>query len=119
LDRQKPGWGAPALLWPFSLFVLGTLLTLAATFSTHRGINAAVQAEFQRLSERAVVEISARFRKPVYGLNGARGMYAASESVSRADFQAYVDSRDMPKEFPGVRGFGFIRYIGRSQLPAF
>jgi CHASE1-domain containing sensor protein len=59
------------------------------------------------LSDRAIVEISARFQKPVYGLNGARGMYAASKSVTRAQFQAYVDSRDMPKEFPGVRGLGF------------
>lgn len=98
---------------------MGTLLTLTSAVLTHKNIDAAAQADFQRLSDRAVVEISARFRKPVYGLNGARGMYAASKNVSRADFQAYVDSRDMPKEFPGVRGFGFIRHVERSQLPAF
>jgi PAS domain S-box-containing protein len=101
------------------VFTVGSLLTLVATFLTHKDINVAAQADFQRLSDRAIVEISARFQKSLYGLYGARGLYAASKSVSRTDFQAYVDSRDMPKEFPGVRGFGFIRHIQRSQLPAF
>ena len=118
-DLLELSWTAPALLWPFAVFTLGSLLTLALSFLTHKSIDAAAQADFHRLSDRAVVEISARFHKPVYGLNGARGMYAASKKVSRADFQAYVDSRDMPKEFPGVRSFGFIRHVERSKLPAF
>jgi PAS domain S-box-containing protein len=46
-------------------------------------------------------------------------LYAASSHVQRAAFQAYVESRDLAKEFPGVRGFGFIQRVMRPGLDAF
>ncbi|HPW30959.1 MAG TPA: CHASE domain-containing protein, partial [Rhodoferax sp.] len=109
----------PTGVWPALVFSIGTLLALLAAFWTYTSIDAAAEVQFHSLSDRAIVEISERFQKPVYGLNGARGMYAASKTISRADFQAYVDARDLPKEFPGVRGLGFIRHVERSQLPDF
>ena len=45
--------------------------------------------------------------------------FAASEKVSRTEFADYVFSRDLPVEFPGVRGFGFIERVDRDELDAF
>ena len=58
-------------------------------------------------------------QQPIYGLRGAVGVYAASQQVRRREFRAYVESRDLLQEFPGVRGFGFIQRVPRSTLPAF
>ncbi len=44
-----------------------------------------------------------------YLLHGARGVYAASESVTQEEFEAYVRSRDLAGEFPGVVGMGYVR----------
>jgi len=56
-----------------------------------------------------------------YGLRGARGAVVAAggTSVSREVFAAYMASRDLAREFPGARGFGFIRKVPRSQEAAF
>ena len=107
------------LAWPIVIFVLGSLLTAVLAFQTQKAIDAAAFGDFHRLSDRAIVEISARFEKTIDGLKGARGMYAASKNISRANFQKYVESRDLPRDFPGIRGLGFIRHVQRTQLPTF
>jgi hypothetical protein len=50
---------------------------------------------------------------------GARGAYAASPQLSGAQFRAYVESRDLSGEFPGIRGLGFIQRVLRDDLPRF
>ena len=70
--------------------------------------------------ERLQADIVKRLTMPVYGLKGARGALAALDGkFSRNTFDAYVESRDLPKEFPGARGFGFIERVARRDLSAF
>ena len=55
------------------------------------------------------------------GLRGARGavLTAGGESVTRQQFEVYANSRDLATEFPGARGFGFIRRVAPEQEAAF
>ncbi|MBX8477918.1 PAS domain S-box protein [Pseudomonas cichorii] len=47
-----------------------------------------------------------------YGLRGVRGVIlTAGENISRDLFYRYSQTRDINKEFPGARGFGFIRRV--------
>lgn len=113
--RSKLGvWGLPALV-----FLSGAILSSWAGYWLDREFQLENDAEFLRLTEQISHEIEQRFRLPIYGLNGARGVYAASEQVTRKDFKAYVLSRNMKSEFPGVRGFGFIERVPLVQLPEF
>ena len=77
------------------------------------------QVQFDRGTERIEAEVQRRFNQPLLGLKGARGAYAASQSISRREFSAHVESRDLPNEFPGIRGFGFITRVQRDKLAAF
>ncbi|WP_349618481.1 PAS domain S-box protein [Azotobacter salinestris] len=50
-----------------------------------------------------------------YGLRGASGaVITAGGTLSREQFLRYSQTRDIDKEFPGARGFGFIRRIARA-----
>ena len=82
-------------------------------------INAETQLRTKHISERLYVEVASLFQHPIYGLNGARGVFATNENIGRAAFKAYVDSRDLSHEFPGVRGFAFAYRVLRSDLNAF
>ena len=104
---------------PGLLFVFLFGLSGAAALWKHRDAQGDAQAQVEFSTQRISAEVSRRFTQVVYGLYGARGVYAASESVNRAAFTAYVESRDMPKELPGVRGFGFIQRVLRPDLDAF
>jgi signal transduction histidine kinase/CheY-like chemotaxis protein len=64
--------------------------------------------------------VARRFNQPVYGLKGARGLFAAAgRPLTRDEFRRYVGSRDMTQEFPGVRGFGFVQLVHRTDLAGF
>jgi two-component system sensor histidine kinase/response regulator len=104
---------------PLAALLLGLAAATTAALWLHRSIDTQARAEFGRAADRVSSEVMRRFRQPIYGLNGARGVYAASRSVDRAEFRAYVESRDLPREFPGVRGFGFIQRVMREDLDAF
>ncbi len=108
-----------ALVLPAAVLFTGLATTASGTWWLHSRTQGEAEAEFQRAVVRNANEISERFRKPVYGLNGARGVYATHPDVRRASFRRYVATRDMAAEFPGVRGFGFIQRVERADLPAF
>ena len=99
------------------LFVFGLFATIAL-WRAHDTSDAAA-AEIGRGSERLSEGVVQRFKHAEHGLNGARGVYAALHGVNRAAFRAYVESRDLAYEFPGVRGFSFIQRVARSELDAF
>ena len=109
----------PSTVLPAVVLLMGLTVSGAAALWQHRNISNDAHEEFQRLSSRTAAEVVARFNKAIYALNGARGLYAASHSVDRAEFRAYVESRDLPTEFPGVRGISFIQQVKRADLDAF
>ena len=102
-----------------AVFVLGLVMAAGGALWWQRQINEDAQTLFQHSVERVSADISQRFGRPVLGLKDARGLYAASRNVYRAEFRAYVGSRDLAKDFPGVRGFGFIQRVMRPELGAF
>ena len=104
---------------PTVVLLLSLCLFGAAALWRAADIRAEAQVEIEHASERIAIEIQRRFKQPIYGLNGARGVYAANPQVNRAAFRAYVESRDLPREFPGVRGFSFNQRVMRSEVDAF
>ena len=105
--------------------VLGLLLTLAAVLYVRHGLDQSAAVEFDRGVEGMKSEIAQRLLKPGYGLGGLRASYAVhraaglGEQLSATEFKAYVAARNLKTEFPGVRGFGFIERVQRSDLAAF
>ena len=56
-----------------------------------------------------------------YGLRGMRGAIVAvgPDQLSRAKVLQYLATRDLPTEFPGATGTGFIRRVPRSEEARF
>ena len=113
------GRGNPVRLVPVAMALLGTCIAVAAGLWLQRQNDALASAEFERSAARVAQVIETRIQQPLYGLRGAAGVYAASKEVQRGEFRAYVESRDLPREFPGVRGFGFVQRVLRSAVPTF
>jgi CHASE1-domain containing sensor protein/PAS domain-containing protein len=73
------------------------------------------------LSDEVAERVSQRFGQYEYGLRGARGAVVAAggPAVTRDAFAAYMATRDLAREFPGARGFGFIRRVPRADEARF
>ncbi|RED21282.1 PAS/PAC sensor hybrid histidine kinase [Rhodopseudomonas thermotolerans] len=56
-----------------------------------------------------------------FGLLAARGVVVASggEAIGFDTFRRYAETRDFLREFPGARGFGFVRPVEPQDLAAF
>ena len=78
-----------------------------------------VRQRFTAQTRRLTDQLVARLKLYEYGLRGARGVIMAAEGAedARAIFRRYVLSRDMDREFPGARAFGFVRRVMPADLP--
>jgi len=116
-----PEMASPAA-WMAAAAVLsiGLALTAGAVIWQQHQAGAEAHVQQQHQMERLQDDIVRRLTTPVYGLRGARGAMAALPGrFGREAFDAYVESRDLAREFPGVRGFGFIERVARTDLDAF
>ena len=99
--------------------IAGLAVTSGVVMWLKLDLDREAQFQFDRGTERIEAEVKRRFNQPLLGLKGARGAYAASPNISRRAFKDYVESRDLPNEFPGIRGFGFIARVQRGHLDTF
>ncbi|NML16400.1 CHASE domain-containing protein [Azohydromonas caseinilytica] len=107
--------------WLIPLAVLAASLTLTGTgvLLLERSIAAATEARFTRLVERVERDMRLRFQQPVYAVDGLRSLYAAMPDLDRRVFREYVRARDLPRNFPSVRGLGYVQRVSRDELGSF
>jgi PAS domain S-box-containing protein len=132
LDQQLPKTRRTVWLWPSSLFssfasigfsvshlMVGLALSGIVALWAGTIVHKEAELRFDRDRSLVVAQVAERLQKPIYGLRGGAGLYAASQAVDRTMFGAYVASRNLAQEFPGVRGLGFIQRLQRGELSAF
>jgi len=118
-----PNFLASTPLRPRIIFTLlvGALLTALAAELLHRANRAQAREALETAAVRTADLVVERFRLYQYGLRGVRGAILTSgeQGISRELFRRYSNTRDIEREFPGARGFGFIRRVPRAQEQAF
>ncbi len=108
-------------LLPSLVFVAGLLLSVV--------IGSFWQLHNQKLISERLTEITNQTEQLVedsfalyeYGLRGLRGaiVTAGHDNLSRQVIERYIASRDHEREFPGARGFGFIRFVTQAETNVF
>ena len=104
---------------------IGVIAAVAAAGLTYWQVGARNQAvlrsAFSALAANTTDLIHDRAGLYQYGLRGARGAVTAvgPEALDRSRFLAYSKTRDAAGEFPGAKGFGFIRYVREGELDSF
>jgi PAS domain S-box-containing protein len=106
-------------LLALGVLLIGCSVSALVGLRVHSKATRDAELRFELLTEKLQQEVIKRVTIPTYGLKGARGVYAASQAVSRGEFRAYVESRDLRGEFPGALGFGFIARVSRADLESF
>jgi CHASE1-domain containing sensor protein len=112
----------PKLFWlPLGIFIIGILvasyLDKQQMVENQQHIQTKLNDRLEQIGE-AVVNWATLYE---YGLRGLKGAILATgfEDFSYAKMQVYSESRDIEREFPGARGFGFIRYVAPQQQAEF
>jgi PAS domain S-box-containing protein len=98
--------------------VIGMAATLVFSWATAKRIEQDASLAFDRVTLRVANDIERRLSLPVYGLRGLAAGFAVQEAYTGPTFRASVGARDLPQEFPGVRGFGLIERVANEDLPS-
>jgi len=107
--------------WALLTLVVGLALSLLVTDQISRRNEARIQDAVQEAADQAIHSALTRIQLYQYGLRGARGavLTAGEHGISRELFRRYSYTRNIEVEFPGARGFGFIRRVPEAQEAEF
>ena len=103
------------------ILCLGLLLSLLGAILLQYNNDKQAQVAIAATTEDIADTIKTRIELYQYGLRGVRGaiLTAGEHDFSHQDFVRYSLTRDVDKEFPGARGFGFIRRVSNADLDNF
>ena len=113
LRRLRPGWLALLVL------AAGLGITTAATQALQEADRRQQQLLFDGHVDRVEAEVLRRISRPGDALQALRAAFAARGPMDRASFRAWVEARDLPRDFPGMRGLSFVERVPRERLAAF
>ena len=92
---------------PYAVFAVMLAVTAAVTAYVAFSIRARDRLRFQNAVEDVRISLERRLETYLALLRATTGLFAASEGVSRQEFNAFVDHLDLPRLYPGVQGIGF------------
>ncbi|WP_350432844.1 PAS domain S-box protein [Shewanella sp. H8] len=102
-----------ALKWGLGVLTLGLVVSFGIAVNVKNQNNIIISQSLNTVTEQVTNNIIDRIVQYQYGLRGSRGAVATvgEDNITREIFKKYSLTRDIATEFPGARGFGYIRRI--------
>ncbi|WP_306556554.1 PAS domain S-box protein [Acidovorax sp.] len=109
------------LVWTAATLAIGLAASVLLACYQKDSNTRSAQSRFEALSEDVVERLQRRIQLYEYGLRGARAVVvtAGEMGINPRLFRQYTETRNFADEFPGARGFGFIRRVPRPQTEAY
>lgn len=98
------------------VFVIGLAITYGMWNWAERSFQRDTQAYFDFRVRQLLERINNRLESYRNVLYGARGLFAASEHVDRAEFHEYVAALHLERRYPGIQGVGFSLIVPKEIL---
>ncbi|WP_133010358.1 CHASE domain-containing protein [Marinomonas flavescens] len=107
--------------WALVTLLCGLCITIFVTIQVNTNNQLRINKAVQLASDQTIKTVKERISLYQYGLRGARGaiLTAGEDNLSRRIFMRYSLSRNIDDEFPGARGFGFIRLVKQTDIKKF
>ncbi|HBO6192423.1 TPA: CHASE domain-containing protein, partial [Pseudomonas aeruginosa] len=107
--------------WAGATLALGLLLSGLGAWGLALVNEQQARMALEREAELLAEAVTRRVELYQYGLRGVRGalLTAGEAHIDRELFRRYSLTRDIDREFPGARGFGFIRRVAAADEAGF
>lgn len=102
-------------LSPFGVLLLSLVLTGLAWHYTTKTVEKDSQIDFKLQVSEAKNSLDFRLKTYINILEASQGLFAASKSVERDEWKAFVQSLNLQTLYQGIKGMGFIRYVPHSR----
>ncbi len=101
------------------VLAIGLVLSAAASYWAAHQVERDAKAQFESAVNDARDAVETRLRAYSDVLLGIRGLFAASDSVTRSAFRDYIDSLDLNRRYAGIQVIHYSQRITAAQKPAF
>lgn len=103
---------------PLLVFVAVASVGVVMTSVVYRAEEEANLTRFEALADEAVDRIGERLRRSMALLRASHAFFSAKQAaISRTELRAFVADLKLNKQFDGLQGLGFARFIPREREP--
>jgi len=103
----------------YIIVALGSVATLVSWYFAGQLAERQNRADREARAQEAANVIERRTQRYIDLLHGLEGLFGHDLSVSRAEFNRYVASLNLPHRFPGVRAMEFVRRVKDGERSVF
>lgn len=93
------------------VLAISLLVTFAAYWFTSFQVHVRAEENFQFRASEITLRIRQRLLLYEQALQGGRGLFNASDAVSRTEWKNYVASLQLTERLPGIQGLGFAMAV--------
>jgi diguanylate cyclase (GGDEF)-like protein/PAS domain S-box-containing protein len=101
------------------VLVAGVVLSAAAAWLVAGQLEREARLKFESAVSDANATIGTRVSDYADVLRGVSGLFAAMNTVSRAEFARYLQNLELGKRYPGIQVIHYSRRISDAERPAF
>jgi signal transduction histidine kinase/CHASE1-domain containing sensor protein/integral membrane sensor domain MASE1 len=112
-------FGARGSRWIGIVFTTGAAIAALVFFASDLNRRSHDIRQFNGLIESATEELQKRIGTYTDILRGGASMFAASDGITRSEWQVYVNSIDLLGRYPGVSSMGLVVPVKHAELDAF
>lgn len=117
LERNEPIRATMrARLAPIVVFGLAAILTVVMVVETNARITTERAVTQDRVSDVLSRDVDSRLAIYSETLIGLRGLFQASETVTRGEFETYIEAAEIFERFPGVQAMEWAPLVYRQDL---
>ena len=100
---------------PFLILAVSLIVTHQLWRDARQNAMQALQADFDSRMHEAETHVEQRMANYEQVLRGAKGLFAASVHVERAEFREYAHALRLEENYPGIQGTGFALIVPPQQ----
>jgi signal transduction histidine kinase len=105
----REGLGRMAVAYVVLLVAL--LLTGLASYYVRQNVEAREKEHFGEITSSAERALDRRMQTYIDAMLDGRGLFAASESVTREEWAAYVAGSDLKRRYPGIQAIAYAKRV--------
>ena len=102
---------------PYLILLLGLCFTVLVYYYFSKLTHEQDQSRFQKSKQEIQDNITLRVQTSVALLRAGTGLFAASNRVTRDEFDRFVEQIELQKNYAGILGIGFSRRLAPDELP--
>ena len=100
---------------PLLVLAVSLIVTYQLWRDARQNARQDLQADFDSRVHEAAIHVERRMANYEQVLRGVKGLFAASVSVERDEFHAYVNALRLEEHYPGIQGVGFALIVPPQQ----